>query len=1562
MIFERLNFVPIGAKIYSHRSVIVDNGGKVSYNISANVNYVLLHNGEDRSAMQASYAKKFELAAKYNIPIISSQFIDASIEANQLLEPKSFLFFQSTEEINEDEEMLIEGETENQITDVEAKQKVEKTVIKKSVNMEDGNWREAKVFISSTFKDMHGERDYLTRFVLPELQERCEELKVHVSFVDLRWGVTEDEAKSGQSLELCLELVDQCSFFLGILGSRYGYIPDDYLSCNLEDKKFSWLANFQAGCSITHLEIEFGSFYEREHRSNRPVILFRNQNILDDVPGEFISDFREENDISKLKMRQLKKDLLAKSENGDNNLIVEEYTCGWRGEVDGLPMTGDLDTFGEIVTERLWEQIREEFPVEENTKVIDNLQIRSLITTHNLHTQFTENHSRLFVGREEILQQIKRYVSERSGHSISDFEDIDIFARQVGGQNKNIDHIPTPDFSSPIIILGEPGSGKTSLVAYSTKILKKSGNVVYHFVGAAPSSTSLRATLYRLIQELYYTLNGVEDFTFIPQDLRELKALFIKLLSQGDEESGLKLDKPIVIVLDAVNQMDEIGKPWHFDWLPITLRENVKIVISTLPGIYADALQNILPSNNIIRVGELSLYERTEITSAILLQYGKKLNQNQIKYLISKKDSSRPLFLAGACEELRVFGDYDRLGEKIQSLPETIPQLFIEILSRLERDFGQTLVQAALSLIACSRGGLYEDELRVILENWDTSITPITAEKKLTQTIWTRLERGLRAFLQPTEKNTRARIDFFHEQFLIAVRKKYLSPDSLNANVYHYNAPVSLYKKSHLKLVEYFMFSADPREDKSWNSEGSFRGLSELPYHLTKSEEWIKCIDTLTDLGFIEAKGKIGQIFDLVQEYLNVLESPNLLAGEHDNYKVAIYRKRILEYHQFISSNCYVLHMRPHLTFSIAINLPTKLSPFQTADNRWNSHIEKRPHLRWINKTSEPDPCLVTISSHTMVVSFATFHPNKEVKQILSGSHDISAKIFNTDTGEEVHTLSSIKMDPNVSHLKSINCCNFSPNGKYIVTASWDKSLILWCGISFNFITRLAGHTSVINYCSFSPSSTTIVSGGRDRSLRFWHIPTGTVYVKDNAHENTINCCEYSPDGRYIISSSDDRTVKIFSNEPNLPEVALVKFTHPVLCSKFSPDASIWAAAGGDRKIRLYNIKDYETQPFAVLSGHMDGITCINFSPKKKVLVSCSNDNLILIWDLRTFSCIAKLVGHTGSVFSTSFSPDGGKIVSSSFDRSVKIWKIPEVVDERLLKDAHDGRILAATFSKTGKMVLTASRDKSAKIWTATRGAPGSAHPNPGSLLCTLKGHTSNVFGCSFAPDEKRVITSSRDYSALVWDVHSPQEPIHKVQPENGIVWSCAYSPDGSYFATGSDNLVIFWDSNTFERLHTLYGHRLAINSISFSLDEKKVVTASNDNTLKLWDTQTRRKLGTFRCEHAVNCVHFAPDSKTFVCGTEDGKVIEFDASNGKRLHTLKGHTQPVKGVSYSADGKKILSGSTDSMVLVWDRNGNEISSYACPSRITCLQSSPMGEQLVVGDGSGRFYLLNPIG
>jgi nephrocystin-3 len=87
--------------------------------------------------------------------------------------------------------------------------------------------RVVRVFVSSTFRDMQRERDHLVKYIFPELKRRCRERQVELVEVDLRWGVTEEQAERGEILPVCLEEIDRCRpYFIGLLGERYGWVPD----------------------------------------------------------------------------------------------------------------------------------------------------------------------------------------------------------------------------------------------------------------------------------------------------------------------------------------------------------------------------------------------------------------------------------------------------------------------------------------------------------------------------------------------------------------------------------------------------------------------------------------------------------------------------------------------------------------------------------------------------------------------------------------------------------------------------------------------------------------------------------------------------------------------------------------------------------------------------------------------------------------------------------------------------------------------------------------------------------------------------------------------------------------------------------------------------------------------------------------------------------------------------------------------------------------------------------------------------------------------------------------
>ena len=90
-------------------------------------------------------------------------------------------------------------------------------------------WKTVRVFISSTFRDMQAERDYLVKRIFPDLRQRLEKHHIHLIDIDLRWGVTKEQADNDQALDLCLHQIETCRpFFIGILGERYGWVPNEF--------------------------------------------------------------------------------------------------------------------------------------------------------------------------------------------------------------------------------------------------------------------------------------------------------------------------------------------------------------------------------------------------------------------------------------------------------------------------------------------------------------------------------------------------------------------------------------------------------------------------------------------------------------------------------------------------------------------------------------------------------------------------------------------------------------------------------------------------------------------------------------------------------------------------------------------------------------------------------------------------------------------------------------------------------------------------------------------------------------------------------------------------------------------------------------------------------------------------------------------------------------------------------------------------------------------------------------------------------------------------------------
>lgn len=615
-----------------------------------------------------------------------------------------------------------------------------------SINTND---RHLRVFISSTFRDMHAERNYLVKFIFPQLRRLCESRGVTWGEVDLRWGVTEESAAEGKVLPICLEEINRCRpYFIGLLGERYGWVPESIPEGLLE--KEAWLQQqFREHKSVTELEILHGVLRNPEMAGNA-FFYFRDSAYVHTLPETDRKDFISENSEDAEKLKQLK-DRIRKS----NFPVRENYP--------------DSKALGELVLADLTSVINERWP--EGSEP-DQLTRDSLD-----HAAYARSRERVYIGRSEYFTQL------------------DAHAAGNGDQ--------------PLVILGESGSGKSALLANWTARYRKANPEVFilqHYIGATPASADWAAMLRRIMGEFKERLGLSLD---IPEHHDALRSTFPNWLYMAAAKSR------IVLVLDALNQLEDRDGALDLLWLPPVMPENLRLIVSTLPG---SALDEITRRNwPVYKVEPLSVDERKELIRQFLNDYGRELSSSRIERIATASQSSNPLYLRVLLDELRLFGVHERLEERIGYYlqAESPYDLYEKVIIRWEKDYegDSDMVGDTLSLLWASRRSLSETEL---LDALGKDGDP------LPRALWSPLFLSMADGLV----SRGGLLTFAHDFLRTAARDAYLPSESHQ-------------QQAHCRLANYFERQTPGQ-----------RRTDELPWQLAEGHAWQRLHDLLVDREF----------------------------------------------------------------------------------------------------------------------------------------------------------------------------------------------------------------------------------------------------------------------------------------------------------------------------------------------------------------------------------------------------------------------------------------------------------------------------------------------------------------------------------------------------------------------------------------------------------------------------------------------------------------------------------------------------------------------------------------
>lgn len=198
--------------------------------------------------------------------------------------------------------------------------------------------------------------------------------------------------------------------------------------------------------------------------------------------------------------------------------------------------------------------------------------------------------------------------------------------------------------------------------------------------------------------------------------------------------------------------------------------------------------------------------------------------------------------------------------------------------------------------------------------------------------------------------------------------------------------------------------------------------------------------------------------------------------------------------------------------------------------------------------------------------------------------------------------------------------------------------------------------------------------------------------------------------------------------------------------------------------------------------------------------------------------------------------------------------------------------------------------------------------------------------------DGKRLAVGGWDAKARIFDRESGK--VLHVLPHGGeYVHSVAFSPDGRYLATGSNDpagFVQLWDSNTGQRIRTFTGHEDAALSVAFSHDGSRLLTGSYDKTARLWNVETGSELVAYK-GHTwwVWSAAFSRDDRRIVTAGQDGTAIVWETQTGKRLYPpFRGHKGPIYSATFSPSGNEVVTGGYDRRILIWNPRDIEPESF----------------------------------
>ncbi|MCI0710874.1 MAG: protein kinase [Chloroflexi bacterium] len=479
----------------------------------------------------------------------------------------------------------------------------------------------------------------------------------------------------------------------------------------------------------------------------------------------------------------------------------------------------------------------------------------------------------------------------------------------------------------------------------------------------------------------------------------------------------------------------------------------------------------------------------------------------------------------------------------------------------------------------------------------------------------------------------------------------------------------------------------------------------------------------------------------------------------------------------------------------------------------------------------------------------------------------------------------------------------------------------------------------IVSKALFSPDASQFATIHEDNIIRLWDTTGGSVVASLTGHQDKILDIAFSPDGRYLASGSRDGDILLWDLSTYEQVQQYVQDApSDVVSLEFSPAGTLLATGHNNAAVFLWDVESGGLVNY--FFGHNNRILDVRFSPDGRTLATSSTDQTIRLWDVNTGEETGILTGNTSGVSFIDFSPDGDRLVSGSVNGEVILWNAGRATLEKIELTISE-QITAVDFSPDGTSLLIGHHDN-LFIWDL----------EDSRELYSLSGHTDTITSGSFANDGDMVISSSEDLTIRLWDTGSGSQQIMFENPADDIRTVSFYLPLYYILMGTTDGNMHLVDVRTGAILQTYRGHTDVIQSTVFFGSGEYFASASQDQTIRIWDVDSREIVSTIEMpsRNLTSLRYSNQDREMLLVAAGGFGAILWDVEANQEIGVFQEDDEVVVSAAFDLEAGYLWTGDENGMVRQWNIQTKEVTrSFAADDRrIFGIGFTPDGQYMII--------------